>query len=96
MILWGRREGLLDFALEILACYQIRDIVVVGILSVLRHVLVALGQLPERGQRVGAQLVENARDELCELLVFAVSVDGERVGGDSGVDCRIRQQLARD
>jgi len=51
------------------------------------HVLVALGQLAERGERVGTQLVEDAGDELGELLVLAVSVEGEGVGWDRGVDC---------
>ena len=79
--------GLLDLALEVLAGYQVGNVVVVvGVLSVLRHVLVALGQLPKGGEGVGAQLVEDAGHQLRKLLVLAVAVDGERVGGDGGVD----------
>lgn len=50
------------------------------------HALVALSQLTERGKRVRAQLVQDARDEVRELLVDAVAVDGKGVGGDGGVD----------
>lgn len=84
---------LLDLALEVLAGYQVRDVVVVGIgvLSVLGHVLVALGQLPKRGEGVGAQLVQNAGHELRKLLVLAITVDGKRVGGDSGVHWATRK-----
>ena len=79
--------GLLDLALEVLAGYQIGNIiVVVGVLSVLRHVLVALGQLPKRSEGVGAQLVEDSGHELRKLLVLAVTIDGESVGGDGRVD----------
>ncbi len=55
---------LLDFALEILASHQVRNIVVVVIVStlllpilaplLLLHGLVALGEFPERGKGVRA------------------------------------------
>lgn len=86
---------LLDLALEVLAGYQVGNIVVVGILSLLRHVLVALGQLPERGQGVGTQLVEDSRDELRQLLVLTVAVDGEGVGRNGGVDYGGLLELAK-
>lgn len=53
----------------------------------LLHRLVALGELAQRGQRVRAKLVEDARDELRQLLVLAVAVQGKGVCGDGGVDC---------
>lgn len=78
---------LLDLALKVLALDQVGDIVlIVGLLALL-HILVRLGELAERGEGVGAKLVEDAGDELGELLVLAVAVDGKGVGGDRGVDC---------
>lgn len=79
----------LGLALEVLAGDQLRDVIIVGLLALLAllHVLVALGQLAQGGQGVGAQLVQDAGDELGQLLVLAVAVDGEGVGGDGGVDC---------
>lgn len=84
----------LDFALEVVPRHQVRDIIVVVIrllLSVfaflLLHALVALGQFAQRGERVRAQLVEDARDQLREFFVLAVSIDGKGVGGHGGVDC---------
>lgn len=78
-------------ALEVLALDQLRYLVIVVVLllalGALLHALVALGQLAERGERVGAELVEDARDELGELLVLTVAVEGEGVGGDRGVNC---------
>jgi len=91
---------LLDFTLEILPRDQIRDIIIVLIVPpsqpfplparaavLLLQALVALGQLAEGGQAVGAELVEDAGDEFREFFVFAGAVDGEGVGGDGGVDC---------
>lgn len=90
-------DCLLHFALEILPRDQVGDIVVVVIaLAVLAagtaallllQALVALGKFPEGGEAVGAELVEDARDEFGEFFVFAVAVDGEGVGGDGCVDC---------
>jgi hypothetical protein len=82
------RGNLLDLGLvlEVLALNEIGDLVVVLALLLL-EVLVALGELAEGSKRVGAELVEDARDKLGELLVLAVTVDGEGVGGDSGVNC---------
>jgi hypothetical protein len=72
-----RRSNLLDvvlaLALEVLAL----------------DALVALGELAERGKRVGAELVKDAGDELGELLVLTVAVDGEGVGRHSGVNCTV-------
>ena len=53
------------------------------------EVLVRLGELSERGQRVGSELVEDTGDELGELLVLTDTVDGEGVGGYRGVNCRV-------
>lgn len=75
---------LLDLRLEVLALNEVGDVLVVLVLLL---ELVALGKFTERGERVGAELVEDAGDELGELLVLAVAVDGEGVGLDSGVDC---------
>ena len=75
---------LLDLRLEVLTLNQVGDVLVVLVLLL---ELVALGELAERREGVGAELVEDAGDELGELLVLAVAVDGERVGLDGGVDC---------
>ena len=82
---------LLDIVLEVLTLHQLRDILILLLLTlttglVLLQVLVALGQLAQGGQTVGAELVEDAGDELGEFLFFAVAVEGEGVGGDGGVD----------
>lgn len=82
---------LLNIALEVLALNQVGDIVLILILlalgaGLLLHVLVALGELAQGGQAVGAELVEDTGDELGELLLLAVTVEGEGVGGDGGVD----------
>lgn len=74
---------LLNLRLKVLALDEVGDVLVVLVLLL---ELVALGQLAERGKRVGAELVEDAGDELGELLVLAVAVDGEGVGLDRGVD----------
>ena len=82
---------LLNLALEGLACNQIWDIVIVLLLVLtlllLLHGLVALGELAERCKGVWAKLVKDTWDKLGELLVLTVTVDGEGVGWDSGVDC---------
>lgn len=83
---------LFNLALEVLTLHKIRNIILVVVLLlaalVLLHVLVALGELAEGGEAVGAELVQDAGDELCELLLLAVAVKGEGVGGDGGVDWR--------
>lgn len=58
--------SLFDLALEVLASDQFRDVVVISvtILGVLCHALVALGELAEGGEGVGAELVEDARYQL--------------------------------
>lgn len=83
---------LLDVLLEVLALNQIRDIVLIIVLLVLPafallHLLIAFGELAQRRKAVGAELVENAGNELGQLLLLAVTVEGERVGRDRGVDC---------
>lgn len=50
------------------------------------HRLVRLGKAAEVGERVGAELVEDTRDELGELLGLATAVDGEGVGSEGTVD----------
>lgn len=82
--------NLFNSVLEVLALHQIRDIVLILILLVttlvLLHVLVALGELAEGGEGVGAELVQDAGDELSEFLLLTVTVESEGVGGDGGVD----------
>ena len=83
---------LLNIALEVLTLHQVGDIILIVILLALStalgllHVLVALGELTEGGEAVGAQLVQDTGDELGEFLLLAVTVEGEGVGGDGGVD----------
>jgi hypothetical protein len=86
-------DDLLDvsLALEVLALDKVGNVILIVVLLVLTldtllHALVALGELAERSERVGAKLVKNAGDELGQLLVLTVTVDGEGVGGDGGVD----------
>lgn len=82
--------ALLDLLLKVLARDQVGDVVVISLLLALalRHVLlVALSELAQRGQRVGAKLVQDTGNELGKLLVLTVAVDGKGVGGNSGVDC---------
>lgn len=77
-------------ALEVLTLDEVGDVIVVLLLvltlDTLLHALVALGELAEGSERVGAKLVKNAGDELGQLLVLTVTVDGEGVGGDGSVD----------
>ena len=86
----GCEIDLVNRFLKVLALHQIGDIILVVVLLftglVLLHVLVGLGELAERGEAVGAKLVEDTGDELGEFLLFAVAVKGEGVGGDGGVD----------
>lgn len=83
---------LLNIALEVLTLNQIGDIILLVVLLalttglVLLHVLVALGELAERSEAVGAKLVQDTGDKLGEFLLLAVTVEGEGVGGDGGVD----------
>ena len=75
----------LALTLKVLALDQIRYLIVIIVLlallalAALLQALVALGQLPQAGERVRAQLVQEARDQLGELLVLAVAVDCEGV-----------------
>ena len=83
----------LSLCLEVVASDEIRDIVVIVVIVLLvlalalllLHGLVTLSELAQRGQRVGAKLVENAGDEFSQLLVFAIAVNGKGVGGYRGV-----------
>ena len=83
---------LLNIALEVLTLHQLGDIILLVVLLALStalgllHVLVALGELAEGGEAVGTQLVQDTGDELSEFLLLAVTVEGEGVGGDGGVD----------
>lgn len=90
-----RSCALLDLALKVLSVDEVRDVILIlalalGLLTAL-HVLVRLGQLPQGGERVGPELVEDARDELCQLLVLTAAIDGKRVCRDGGVDYRTRR-----
>jgi hypothetical protein len=85
----------LGLGLEVVASNELRDVIVILVVVVLLvavlallllHALVALGKLAQRCERVGTELVEDAGDELGELLVFTVTVDGEGVRGYRGVD----------
>lgn len=81
---------LFNLALKVLTLHKVGDIILIIILLLttlaLLHVLIALGELAEGSEAVGAELVQDARDELGELLLLAVAVEGEGVGGDGGVD----------
>ena len=86
---WCTRANLFDLALKVLASDQVGDVVIVltTLLVLLGNVLVALSELAEGSKGVGSELVQDTRDELSQLLVLAGTVDGEGVGGDSGVNC---------
>ena len=75
---------LLDLRLEVLTLDEVGNVLIVLILLLK---LVALRELAERGERVGAELVQDAGDELRKLLVLTVAVDGEGVGLDGSVNC---------
>jgi hypothetical protein len=85
---------LFDLTLEVLPRDQIWDVIIIIIVLLvittlcLLHRLVALGKLSERGKGIGAELVEDTGDEFSEFLVFTVTVDGEGVGWNGGVDWR--------
>ena len=64
-----------------------------GVLGV--HGLVRFSELSERGERVGAKLVQDTGDELGELLVDTVAVHGEGVGGGKAVDCANQARASR-
>ena len=89
---WACLLDISALALEV-ALHKLRDLIIVIILFLailtlfLLHGLVALGELAQTGERIWAELVEDAGHELGQLLVLAVAVDGEGVGGDGGVDC---------
>jgi hypothetical protein len=84
----GKRLLDLALGLEVVASNEVGDVIIVLIVVLLvtvltlllLHALVALGELAQRCERVGAELVQDAGDELCQLLVLAVTVDGEGVG----------------
>lgn len=85
-------ESLFDLVLEVLARNQIWDVIIIIVVLLvltaflLLHGLVALGKLSEGCEGVGAELVEDTGDKLSELLILTVSVDGEGVGWDGGVN----------
>lgn len=87
---------LLNGAFEILSFDQIRNIILILVFFafflafasfLLLQTLVTLGQFAERSQAVGTELVQDSGDKFGEFLFFAVSVDGEGVGGNGGMDC---------
>ena len=81
------------FVLEVLTLDKVGDVVVVRVVllvvvtRLLLEALVALGELSERRQRVGAELVQDTRNELGQFLVLTVPVDGESVRGERSMDC---------
>lgn len=88
-----RAENLFDLVLKVLTLNQVWDIIIILIIVLLvlttlclLHRLVALGKLAEGSKGIWAELVEDTWDELGELFVFAVTVDGEGVGWNSGVN----------
>ena len=97
---WACLLDISALALEV-ALHKLRDLIIVIILFLailtlfLLHGLVALGELAQTGERIWAELVEDAGHELGELLLFAVAVDGERVCWDGCVDCVRACMLAR-
>jgi len=82
---------LLNFrlGLEVVASNKVWDVIVVLIVLVVLlvavltllflHALVALSKFAQRCKRIWAELVEDAGDELCQLFVLAIAVDGEGV-----------------
>lgn len=80
-------SSLLHLVFEALARNKVGDLIIISFLLTLLHVLVALGKLAERCKGVRPKLVEDAGDELGELLVLAIAIDGECVGRNSGMDC---------
>lgn len=78
---------LLNLVLEVLTGNEVWDLIIISLLVALLHVLVALSELAEGSEGVGAELVEDARDELSELLVLTISIDGKGVGGNGSVHC---------
>lgn len=83
---FGIDNILLDLVLEVLASNEVGDIILLVSLLALLQVLVALGELAEGGERVGAELVKDPGNELSQLLVLTVAVDGEGVSGDGGMN----------
>ena len=89
-------RGLVIAALVLLDVFEVLDevgdVIVIVISSArwpllaLLNCLVGLGELAEGRERIRTELVENARDELSELLNLAGTVDGESVGRNGGVD----------
>jgi hypothetical protein len=82
-------RNLFDLALEVLAGDEVGNVIIIGLLVVLGHALVALGKLAEGGEGVGAELVEDARHQLSELLILTSAVNSKRVGGNGGVNYKI-------
>lgn len=85
--------SLLDvaLALEVFTLNKVRYLIIVVVFLVLAfaallEALVALGQLAEGSERIGAELVEDTGNELGELLVLAGAVDGESVGWNRSVN----------
>jgi hypothetical protein len=84
---------LFDFALEVLTFNKIWDLIIVIVSFLLfttllfLQALIRFSQSPQASQRVGTELVEDARDELSELLVFTVAVNCEGVGRNGSVNC---------
>ncbi len=81
------RMLLLNLVLKVWLLNKVGNLIVVRLLLALLHALVALGELAQRGKRIGSELVQDTGDELGQLLVLTVAVDGEGVGGNSGVNC---------
>jgi hypothetical protein len=86
-------RNLFDFIFKVLSLDQLGNIIIIFVVLLvfttfcLLHRLVALSKFSEGGEGVWTKLVKNTGNELRELLVFAVSVDGESVRWDGGVNC---------
>jgi len=81
----GLVVGLLS-RLEVVASNEVGDVIVIlvvvlALTLLLLHALVALGELAQRCERVGAELVEDTGDKFGQLLVLTCTVDGKGVGG---------------
>lgn len=73
---------------------EVGDVIIIVICScvrwsllVLLDSLVGLGELTQRCERVGSELIEDTGNELRELLHLTGTVNGEGVGGKGRVDC---------
>ena len=84
-----RGRSAVFLSLEGFASHKVGNVVIVAVTFNafgLLHALVALRQLAERRERVGAKLVQDTWYELGEFLIFAIAVYSEGIGLNRGLD----------